>query len=220
MVTLGTRLRALREEKGLTLEQVANSVGTTKVSIGRYEKDEREPKSEMLNLLADFFDVSVDYLLGRETFKHLKTQSADSLLTGAGKTITTNNDLSKKEILDIEKEAQQMIDNLEVADVVEFCGTPADEEDKEFLKMAELNQRGIQLAEKELLIDLREYGWRQEKAEGLALVNDRTIALINDNDFGVAIDLQDPENKKAEVTDYIYHEDGTFTLDGKSAKQR
>ena len=104
MVTLGTRLRALREEKGLTLEQVANSVGTTKVSIGRYEKDEREPKSEMLNLLADFFDVSVDYLLGRETFKHLKTPSTDSLLTGAGKAITTNNDLSKKEILDILKE--------------------------------------------------------------------------------------------------------------------
>ena len=129
MVTLGARLRALREEKGLTLEQVANSVGTTKVSIGRYEKDEREPKSEMLNLLADFFNVSVDYLLGRETFKHLRTQSAE-------KTITNNNNLSKKEIINIEKEAQQMIDNLEVADVVEFCGTPADEEDKEFLKMA------------------------------------------------------------------------------------
>ena len=62
--------------------------------------------------------------------------STYSLLTGSGKTITTNNDLSKKEILNIEKEAQQMIDNLEVADVVEFCGTPADEEDKEFLKMA------------------------------------------------------------------------------------
>lgn len=136
MVTLGTRLRALREEKGLTLEQVANFVGTTKVSIGRYEKDEREPKSEMLNLLADFFDVSVDYLLGRETFKHLRTPSAESLFAGAEKTITPNNNLSKKEIINIEKEAQQMIDNLEEADVVEFCGTPADEEDKEFLKMA------------------------------------------------------------------------------------
>lgn len=132
MVTLGTRLRALREEKGLTLEQVANSVGTTKVSIGRYEKDEREPKSEMLNLLADFFNVSVDYLLGRDTFKHLRTQSSESLLADADK----NNNLSKKEIINIEKEAQQMIDNLEEADVVEFCGTPADEEDKEFLKMA------------------------------------------------------------------------------------
>lgn len=65
MGTLGTRLRALREAKSLTLEQVANCVGTTKVSIGRYEKDEREPKSEMLNLLADYFNVSVDYLLGR-----------------------------------------------------------------------------------------------------------------------------------------------------------
>ena len=102
MVTLGTRLRALREEKGLTLEQVANSVGTTKVSIGRYEKDEREPKSEMLNLLADFFNVSVDYLLGRETFKHLRTQSTESLFSGAEKTITANNNLSKKEIIDID----------------------------------------------------------------------------------------------------------------------
>ena len=94
MVTLGARLRALREEKGLTLEQVANSVGTTKVSIGRYEKDEREPKSEMLNLLADFFDVSVDYLLGRETFKHLRTPSTESLFSTAEKTITTNYNLS------------------------------------------------------------------------------------------------------------------------------
>lgn len=128
MVTLGTRLRALREEKGLTLEQVANVVGTTKVSIGRYEKDEREPKSEMLNLLADFFNVSVDYLLGRDASKHLRNSS--------DKTITSINNLSKKEIINIEKEAQQMIDDLEDANVVQFCGTLADEEDKEFLKMA------------------------------------------------------------------------------------
>ena len=90
----------------------------------------------MLNLLADFFNVSVDYLLGRDTFKHLRTQSSESLLAGADKTTTQNNNLSKKEIINIEKEAQQMIDNLEEAAVVEFCGTPADEEDKEFLKMA------------------------------------------------------------------------------------
>ena len=136
MVTLGTRLRALREERGLTLEQVANSVGTTKVSIGRYEKSEREPKSEMLNLLADFFKVSVDYLLGRETLDHLKPSSTYSTSATVEGTTNAKNTLSKKEILNIEKEAKQMIDNLEEADVVEFCGTPADDEDKEFLKMA------------------------------------------------------------------------------------
>lgn len=65
MDTLGSRLKRLREERELTLEYVAKKVGTTKVSISRYEKDEREPKSEMLTLLADFYDVSIDYLLGR-----------------------------------------------------------------------------------------------------------------------------------------------------------
>lgn len=64
MDTLGSRLRQLREEKELTLEYVAQKVGTTKVSIGRYEKDEREPKGEMLTLLANFYNVSTDYLLG------------------------------------------------------------------------------------------------------------------------------------------------------------
>lgn len=65
MDTLGSRLKQLREETGFTLEYVANKLGTTKVSIGRYERDEREPKSDMLNLLASFYNVSVDYLLGR-----------------------------------------------------------------------------------------------------------------------------------------------------------
>lgn len=64
MDTLGYRLKVLREKRDLTLEQVATAVGTTKVSIGRYEKDEREPKGEMLTLLANFYNVTSDYLLG------------------------------------------------------------------------------------------------------------------------------------------------------------
>lgn len=65
MDTLGTRLRKLRNQNGYTLEYVANKLGTTKVSIMRYEKDDREPKSEMLNALAGLYAVSLDYLLGR-----------------------------------------------------------------------------------------------------------------------------------------------------------
>ncbi len=84
----------------------------------------------------------------------------------------------------------------------------------EFNTMAELNQRGIQLAEKELLIDLREYGWRQEKAEGLALVNDHTIALINDNDFGVQTTLVNPVGK-SKMKDYSLNGDKQLMLDGK-----
>ncbi|MGL4911820.1 MAG: helix-turn-helix domain-containing protein [Romboutsia sp.] len=65
METLGIRLKALRKEKGLTLEQIANDFDTTAITISRYENGVREPKSDTLNLLADYFNVSVDYLLGR-----------------------------------------------------------------------------------------------------------------------------------------------------------
>ena len=85
----------------------------------------------------------------------------------------------------------------------------------EFNTMDELNQRGIQLADKELLIDLREYGWRQEKAEGLALVDDRTIAVINDNDFGVQTTLVNPIGK-SKMKDYALNDNKQLMLDGKA----
>ena len=44
--------------------------------------------------------------------------------------------LTKKEKLNIEKEALQMIENIDKAKIVEFCGNPADDEDKEFLRLA------------------------------------------------------------------------------------
>ena len=44
METLGDRLKSLRKEKGYTLEQVADKLNTTKVTISRYEKNLREPK--------------------------------------------------------------------------------------------------------------------------------------------------------------------------------
>ena len=113
------------------------------------------------------------------------------------------------------KKMQNLIYRVDFSGADDLSNAQKDGLEPEFFKDA----AGFKLAKKSLLIDLREHGYKAEKAEGLTILPDRqTIAVINDNDFGVAIDLQDPENKKAEVTDYIYHEDGTFTLDGKSAK--
>ena len=53
------------------------------------------------------------------------------------------------------------------------------------------------LATKTRVVDLRQLGWQQEKAEGLALIDSNTLAVINDNDFGVKMVLQNPvEGKK------------------------
>lgn len=65
METLAIRLKELRKEKGYTLEKMAQDLNTTKVTLSRYENGTREPKSETLNQLSDYFNVSIDYLFGK-----------------------------------------------------------------------------------------------------------------------------------------------------------
>lgn len=81
---LKDRLKQLRIEKGKTQKEMAKDLGTTDVSIGRYESGTREPKTDILNALADYFGVTTDYLLGRtderqpkkERFQGVNTISA------------------------------------------------------------------------------------------------------------------------------------------------
>lgn len=64
-MSLGQRLRGLREDRGWTQTEVADRVGVSSVTVNRYESGERNPGFEMLIALADLFRVSIDYLLGR-----------------------------------------------------------------------------------------------------------------------------------------------------------
>lgn len=61
----GDRLRELREEYEMTQEQLGKLLNVTKQAIYTYEKGESEPTLSALIKLADIFNVSLDYLLGR-----------------------------------------------------------------------------------------------------------------------------------------------------------
>ncbi len=60
------RLKELREEKGISLKALGNAIGVSDIAISRWENLKRVPNIEVLALLADFFNVTTDYLLGRE----------------------------------------------------------------------------------------------------------------------------------------------------------
>ena len=59
------RLRELRTSKGLTMEQLAKEIESTKGTISNYENKNKKPSLDMLIKIAEYFDVSIDYLVGR-----------------------------------------------------------------------------------------------------------------------------------------------------------
>lgn len=68
-------LKSLRISHNLTQDDLAKKLQISRSTIGMYEKGAREPDFEALELIADFFDVDTDYLLGRTSKVVLTKQS-------------------------------------------------------------------------------------------------------------------------------------------------
>ena len=62
-------LRILRERKEMTQQQLADALKISRSTIGMYEKGNREPDFETLELIADFFNVDMGRLIGNLTPK-------------------------------------------------------------------------------------------------------------------------------------------------------
>lgn len=64
---LGTRIRELRRERGISQPQLAAAIGVSKGVISFWENGVNEPKASYIVALCKFFGVSSDYLLGLES---------------------------------------------------------------------------------------------------------------------------------------------------------
>ena len=76
------RLKNLRQSKELNQVQLASKLGVKKQSVSNWENDNIMPSIDMLIKIADFFNVSTDYLLGRQT----PQETAPALLDVTGLT--------------------------------------------------------------------------------------------------------------------------------------
>ncbi len=75
---LRVRLKELRKEKKLTQVQLADLMGLERSSIGKYEGTKGNlPSPEILQQLADFFDVSIDYLMCRTDIKKTPDEKSE-----------------------------------------------------------------------------------------------------------------------------------------------
>ena len=101
MELFGLRLKTLRQEKGLTQQQLAERLNVVKASVSGYEQNAIHPSAEMLIQICKFFDVSADYLLGLSDTREFKmsplTDEQITIILGTINQFERLNDLSGKE---------------------------------------------------------------------------------------------------------------------------
>lgn len=98
MGTFQERLKFLRKERNLTIEELAKNLGSAKSTISRYENGLREPKKDFLELLCNYFDVSTDYLLGKTDNRNIETKKEINATTIAAHRLGDIEDLPDEAI--------------------------------------------------------------------------------------------------------------------------
>ena len=76
---IGDRMKKLREEKGLMQQDVCNAVDIEQSTLANYENNRRVPKTDILIEIANYYGVSLDYLVGRtdDRFDNSKRRPKD-----------------------------------------------------------------------------------------------------------------------------------------------
>lgn len=110
----GNRLVRLRKEFGLTQKDLADRLNVTAKAISFYELEQREPAESILIQLAEIFNVSTDYLLGRTNDRH-----------------RPYHELGTKDIKEIDTLMEDLENQMDIG--ISFHGEPLDEQDREVL---------------------------------------------------------------------------------------
>ena len=123
---MNNRIRELRKQHKMTMKELGAVVGLAESTISQYETGKRQPDNETLLKLGEYFNTSVDYLLGS--------------------TRTNENapPLTQKDERDIEKRLQNTIEELEsLQDGLTFSGEALDDESRELLAISLKNSLEI-----------------------------------------------------------------------------
>jgi transcriptional regulator with XRE-family HTH domain len=105
VIMFGDRLKLLRTEKNMTQLDLSKLLKVSPSTIGMYEQNRREPDASTIKIIADYFNVSVDYLMDLTDIR----ESAEKILNNNNSTIAFHRhdgyeeDLPPEAIEEIEK---------------------------------------------------------------------------------------------------------------------
>lgn len=128
----GTRLKNLRNNKDLTQQDLANLMGVGRATIAGYETKGKQPDFEKIKWLANFFNVSIDWLLGNSnaispstTHHILSSVSEDSELLDFTK------ELMERESMQLLFKQAKPLSDSDIGKIIKIIKAIEDEEDKQ-----------------------------------------------------------------------------------------
>lgn len=86
LIVIGEKIKELRKSSKITQEQLGNAIGVSKMAVSYFEKGKKSPGRETLEKIADYFNVTTDYLLGRSEDPELNEEE-NKIVTEEGKNI-------------------------------------------------------------------------------------------------------------------------------------
>lgn len=137
MNSISEKLKYLRDLKKLTQKEVANSIGVTTSAYGFYEQGKRTPSPELIVKLAEYFNVTTDYLLG-----HTKTSYSVNANIPEIPSILWQ-DASIYDVLDKNKDIESLEDINKLLENTD-CNDEVKEVLKKYIQLNEVDRKAIE----------------------------------------------------------------------------
>ncbi|QNB46848.1 helix-turn-helix domain-containing protein [Thermanaerosceptrum fracticalcis] len=131
MVAFGERIRELREEKGLSQEELGKILKVAKSTISQYELGKRNPDPETLDNLANILDCSVDYLLGRTDERRPAEKVIEEAISDDAELLEFFQDLKQRDDLQLLFKQVKPLSQNTIKRIIKYIKMVEDEESQE-----------------------------------------------------------------------------------------
>jgi transcriptional regulator with XRE-family HTH domain len=129
-MTFGRNISNIRKSKNLTQEELAKALNISRASLGMYETDKRNPDPDMLKKFANFFDVSIDYLLDMPD-SEMNIQQISEAVKDDPELLEFWDMLKNREDLQILFKQTKKLDEKGIQQIIRIIKAIEDEEDNE-----------------------------------------------------------------------------------------